>query len=186
MQSSRSLTQWAKSPREESAGHGGWHLGRMTLLMNWWMCSGMRQVAAVQSCDHNKNHLPVTSLWWAAWRGSHISIQEQTQPPHSPALPASRDSVTSCTAINNHLELPQRHNSCCLSSLSRYKTIFFLTSCDPLHIYTISNSKWFPASLPKYCKEVLVCMIEILYPLGGARIKLVTAYKMLIMLLNNK
>lgn len=40
---------------------------------------------------YNKNHLPVTSLWWAPWPGSHISTQEQTQPPHSPALLASRD-----------------------------------------------------------------------------------------------
>lgn len=175
MQSARSLTQRAKSPREESAGHGvGVRVGVTSRayeasyeLMNvlWNETGGI-----CTTLDYNKNHLPVTSLWWAAWHGSHISTQEQTR--HHTAQhcrPHMTDSVTSCTPINNHLELPQRHrvpfhNSCCLSSLSRYETVSFLTSCDPLHIDTISNSEWLPASFPKFCKKVLVCMIYILYP----------------------
>lgn len=180
--------QRARSPREESTV-GGWHLGRMRLLMTWWTCSGMRQVTVVQPWAIIKT--TYLSLHCGEPHGLEVIFQHKNNPSHHTAQhcrPHVTDSMTSCTSINNRLELAQRHrvpfhNSCCLSSLSRYKTVFFLTSCDPLHIYTISNPEWLPASLPKFCKEVLVCMTEILYPLADARIKLVTAYKMLIVLL---
>lgn len=191
-----SLIQRTKHPQEESPGNTKWWLGHMESL---WNGEHTQELDGWESDNFVHIIKTVTSRWWAAWPGNHIPITRTKPATTQPSIAGltGTDRVTSCTPLDNHLELPHRHgapphNPCCLSRLSRYRTVPFLTSrvlstfTESLTLFTKetgpaprSPTKWLPASLLKFCKEVLVYSMDILYPLVSVRIKLVTEYKML-------